>query len=379
MTAGCGDGAVVRRASVAGRALRRRLTAAAALLAALSAGPALAHDQPYSWLDLRLTGAGLEGRVTAHIVDLSHEAGNAVPESLLVPAFTARHAAALEAMLAPRLTLVADGDTLRPEWTGYEVVPARKAVAFTWRTAWSRMPGTLHVHGPLFPYDPQHETYLNLYESGALRHQDLLDHGRTDYDHFSGSRQGLLAVLRTFLLAGIHHIFIGPDHILFIVGLLLLGGRPLRLLKIVTAFTLAHSVTLALATLGIVNPPARLVEPAIALSIVAVGIGNLRAKPGAADGRAWVALGFGFIHGFGFASVLREFGLPREALGASLFAFNAGVEVGQACIVAVVAPLLALTRRRAPAQAPRVVAVGSVIVVLAGAWWFVERVFFPPR
>jgi hydrogenase/urease accessory protein HupE len=368
---GASGGALGSRAGLA--------AATAVVLVLLSAAPACAHDQPYSWLDLRLSRAGIEGRVTAHIVDLAHEAGIATPDSLLVPAFAARHTAALEAMLAPRLALLADGDTLRPTWTGHEAVPARKGIAFTWRTSWTRMPGTLRVEGPLFPYDPQHETYLNVYESGALRHQDLLDHTRTRYDHYTGSRQGLLAVLHTFLVAGMHHIFIGPDHILFIVGLLLLGGRPLRLLKIVTAFTLAHSVTLALATLGVVNPPARLVEPAIALSIVAVGIGNLRARPGAADGRAWVALGFGFIHGFGFASVLREFGLPREALGASLFAFNAGVEVGQACIVAVVAPVLALTRRRAPAQAPRVVAVGSVIVALAGGYWFVERVFFAPR
>jgi hypothetical protein len=360
-------------------AIRWRAAVAAALFALLCAAHVSAHDQPYSWLDLRLAGDGLEGRVTAHIVDLAHEAGIATPDSLLEPAFAARHAAALEAMLAPRLVLIADGDTLRPAWIGHEPVAARKALAFTWRTAWARAPGVLTVAGPLFPYDPQHETYLNVYESGALRHQDLLDHERTRYDHYTGSRQGLLAVFRTFLLAGIHHIFIGPDHILFIIGLLLPGGRPLQLLKIVTGFTLAHSVTLALATLGIVNPPARLVEPTIALSIVAVGIGNLRVRPGAADSRAWVALGFGFVHGFGFASVLRDFGLPREALGASLFAFNLGVEVGQACIVAVVAPLLALTRSRAPAQAPRVVAVGSVIVTLAGAYWFVERVFFAPR
>jgi hydrogenase/urease accessory protein HupE len=233
--------------------------------------------------------------------------------------------------------------------------------------------------GPLFAYDPQHETYLNVYESGVLRHQDLLDRSRTRYDHFTGGRQGLAAVLRTFLLAGIHHIFIGPDHILFIVGLLLLGGTAARLLKIITAFTLAHSVTLALATLGVVSPPSRVIEPAIALSIVTVGVGNLSARPSAPDGRLWAALGFGLIHGFGFASVLRDFGLPREALGVSLFAFNAGVEVGQACIVGVVAPLLALLRLRASGTAPRVVAAGSIVVALAGGYWFIERAFFPGR
>jgi len=352
---------------------------ASLLLMAVGAVEVWAHDQPYSWLDLRLGPDRLEGRVTAHIVDLAHECGLASPDSLLDPGALARHEPALRAALASRLLLMADGRLLRPEWTGMELLPPRKSVAFTWRTPWARPPGVLRVDGPLFPYDPQHETYLNVYESGTLRRQDLLTHARTRYDHFTGGRQGLLAVLSTFLLAGIHHIFIGPDHILFIVGLLLLGGSPRRLLKIVTAFTLAHSVTLALATLGVVTPPPRIVEPLIALSIVAVGIGNLRARPGAPDARTWAALGFGFIHGFGFASVLRDFGLPRQALGASLFAFNAGVEVGQACIVGVAAPLLAGIRAWTPRQAPRVVSVGSLGVTLAGGYWFVERLFFSGR
>lgn len=340
---------------------------------------ASAHDQPYSWLEVRLGPDQLEGRVTAHIVDFSHGVGLASPDSLLDASTLARHEPALQAALASRLVLRAGGDLLPPEWTGMEALPRRRSVAFTWRTPWPHPPGVLRVEGPLFPYDPQHETYLNLYESGTLCQQDVLTHAHARYDHFTGGRQGLLAVLRTFLLAGIHHIFIGPDHILFVVGLLLLGGSPARLLKIVTAFSLAHSVTLALATLGVVTPPPRLVEPVIALSIVAVGLGNLGTRRGGPDPRTWVALGFGFIHGFGFASVLRDFGLPRQALGASLFAFNAGVEVGQACIVGVVAPLLAWVGTGTPRKAPRVVSVGSLGVTLAGAYWFVERLVFLGR
>lgn len=361
-----------------------RLAWVGVALATLAFAPvARAHDQPYSWLELKLAPDGLDGKVTAHIVDLAHESGLAPPDSLLDAGYLARHAPALESMLAAHLPLAADGVVGAPQWTGFAAIPDRKTVAFTWHTAWPRLPGMLRIEGPLFPYDPQHETYLNVFENGTLRQQDLLTHTRTRYDHFTGGRQGVLAVLRTFLLAGIHHIFIGPDHILFIVGLLLLGGSPMRLLKIVTAFTLAHSVTLALATLGLVTPSPRLVEPVIALSIVAVGVGNLRTLrvtgPGAPDARTWVALGFGFIHGFGFASVLRDFGLPRQALGASLFAFNAGVEVGQACIVGVVAPLLALIRTQAPRQAPRVVLAGSLVVALAGGYWFVQRALFPGR
>src|SRR5439155_24263163 len=173
-----------------------------------------------------------------------------------------------------------------------------------------RPAGEIAVLGPLFPYDPPHETYLNRYEGGTLEHQDLLDRQHRAATYYAGTRQGVLAVVRAFVLQGVHHIFIGPDHILFIVGLLLLGGGIPRLLKIVTAFTVAHTVTLVLATLRIVNPPARVVEPAIALSIVYVGVESLLALRRERDWRAPIAFGFGFVHGFGFAGVLRELGLP---------------------------------------------------------------------
>jgi hypothetical protein len=93
--------------------------------------------------------------------------------------------------------------------------------------------------------------------------------------------------------------------------------------------------------------------------------------------RAWIALAFGLVHGFGFASVLREFGLPREALGWSLFSFNLGVEIGQLLIVTAVAGVLALVRQRNQAAARRLAFAGSLVVMAAGAYWFVERVFFP--
>ena len=150
-----------------------------------------------------------------------------------------------------------------------------------------------------------------------------------------------------------------------------------RLLGIVTAFTVAHSVTLSLAALDLVNLPASLIEPVIALSIVYVGIDNLMVGQGSRDLRAWTAFFFGFVHGFGFAGVLKEFGLPSQALGWSLFSFNLGVEIGQACIVVVVAGLLMTLRKRWPALDRRIVVLGSIVVILAGAYWFVERVFFP--
>jgi hypothetical protein len=198
---------------------------------------------------------------------------------------------------------------------------------------------------------------------------------------------GAVAVLRTFVPAGIHHIAIGPDHILFVLGLLLLGGGLARLLKIITSFTLAHSITLALASLGLVRLPSQLVEPLIALSIVFVAVETLAAHhraetarddasalPGLLrDRRAPLAFGFGLIHGFGFASVLAEFGLPREALGWSLFGFNFGVEIGQAVIVLLVAPPLAWLARRSPTLHMKTVRVLAFTIAAAGGFWFVQR------
>src|SRR3954453_14641495 len=176
----------------------------------------------------------------------------------------------------------------------------------------------------------------------------ILDGRHPHFEYFAGTRQGVLAVVKKFLPAGIHHILIGPDHILFLVGLLLLGGSLRQLLLVVTSFTIAHSITLSLAALNIVTPPARLIEPAIALSIVYVGADNLLLR-GGRDVRAWIAFAFGFIHGFGFANVLREMDLPSRALGWSLFSFNVGVEIGQLVVVVVVASALAVLRARSAA------------------------------
>ncbi len=186
-------------------------------------------------------------------------------------------------------------------------------------------------------------------------------------------QQSTLIVIRQFVREGVHHIFIGPDHILFVVGLLLLGGTIKQLLKIVTAFTIAHSITLVLATLNIVTPPARLIEPAIALSIIFVGAHAILARGQTRDWRLLFAFGFGFIHGFGFANVLRAMELPRHALGWSLFSFNLGVEVGQACIVLAVAPALGFLAQKSATLSRRIVAAGSFAVIAAGAFWFTQR------
>jgi hypothetical protein len=255
-----------------------------------------------------------------------------------------------------------------------EPAPERHGVLLRFRIPTAR-PGALSILTRMFTYDPIHQTFVNVYEDDALRQQMIFNRESREYVYYTGSTQGALAVMATFIPSGIHHILIGPDHILFLIGLLLLGGSWLALVKIVTAFTLGHSLTLSLAALNLVTPSDRVIEPAIALSIVFVGADNLVRGSGR-DVRAWVALVFGLVHGFGFANVLREFGLPTEALGWSLFSFNVGVEIGQLAIVLLVATALELIRRRSNVIGSRVAVAGSVVVIAAGAYWFVERVFF---
>lgn len=339
------------------------------------AQPAAAHPVPFSYLDLRLNADAVEGSLVVHMFDAAHDLNIEPAERLLEPATAAQHSAALASMLAARFTVSADGRTLTPQWSALEVLADRQSVRLPVRYALSSRPGTLQVTAVMFPYDPQHQTFLNVYEGEALT-QAILDRGRTRFEYFAGSRQGVLAVVGKFLPAGIHHILIGPDHLLFLVGLLLLGGTVRQLAVIVTSFTVAHSITLSLAALNLVSPPARIIEPAIALSIIYVGADNLLIKDGR-DVRAWIAFAFGFIHGFGFANVLREMDLPPRALGWSLFAFNVGVEIGQLLIVAAVATALAALRSWNEAAGRRLAFAGSLVVMAAGAFWFIQRVFFP--
>lgn len=185
---------------------------------------------------------------------------------------------------------------------------------------------------------------------------------------FAGTKsRSTLDILRM----GIEHILEGADHLLFLLGLIL-GVRRLRdIVLVATAFTLGHSVSLSVATLGLVVPPSRLVEPLIALSLVWVGVENL--FKGEAKGRWRIAALFGLIHGFGFASALRELGLPQAQVGWALLGFNAGVEVGQLAVLLPLVPLLALLRKRERLEklSARVLSSG---VALAGLVWFVARV-----
>jgi len=170
---------------------------------------------------------------------------------------------------------------------------------------------------------------------------------------------------------GIEHILTGYDHLVFLFGLIIVGGRLRSTILALTAFTVAHSITLGLSALGIWSPGPSIVEPAIALSIAYVGVENWFVRN--IDRRWLITFPFGLVHGFGFAGALREISLPAGQVPVALAAFNGGVELGQLLVLAAIVPALALLRRRVW-FARYGVRFASAVVAIAGAVWFVARI-----
>ena len=191
--------------------------------------------------------------------------------------------------------------------------------------------------------------------------------------------RGLLGVAGAYLKHGIEHILFGYDHLLFVLALILIVRSARVLLLTVTAFTIAHSITLSLATLGVVRVPGPPVEAAIALSILLLACEIIRSKQGQVGLTAkwpWlVAFSFGLLHGFGFASALAEIGLPQRDIPLALFAFNVGVEIGQLIFIAIVLSALAFARRvKFPPVFERYAStVATYAIGIMAAFWFIER------
>ena len=181
------------------------------------------------------------------------------------------------------------------------------------------------------------------------------------------------ATFREFFVMGVEHILTGPDHLLFLFGLLIAMSQFRATVWVITCFTLAHSTTLALAAFDVVRISGRFVEPLIAATIIYVGMENLLRSEGP-TGRWRLTLIFGLVHGLGFATDLKErlAGIIGAEITVPLLSFNLGVELGQMAVAALVLPLIWWLRSE-PALVQRSVPVCSVLVVLAGAWWLLQR------
>jgi hypothetical protein len=246
----------------------------------------------------------------------------------------------------------------------------QRLVTITFRNPLLSAPEDVTLTFDFFEQLGEAHTVLGAFEWNGHEDEVIFTRFEPDYLYDTGCVTSLGEQLGQYFKLGVKHIFLGYDHIAFLLALLFVK-RFVDLLKIITAFTVAHTITLALAVLQIVRIPPQLVEVGIAVTIMYVAAENLWKQDHA---YRWLfTFGFGLVHGFGFASVVRELGLPSGGLARSLLSFNLGVEAGQIVIVGALWPLLWWINRRASASMLRIAA--SVVIFLLGAAWFCERTF----
>jgi hypothetical protein len=393
----------------------------AALLVAVSAG---AHTRSVSYSSWRLDDAGARVRVRVPLLELSRKGFD--------PRLDIDTGGRAASYLAEHLSLAMGGRAC-----ALREPPEARAAAdgfghFAWRVACEASGAATLTSAILLREAPSHLHFARVEREGQEPLERVLTAGEPAWTlpAAGAAAQGARAQgtsLAGYVVLGVEHILSGWDHLAFVLALLLLARRLAEVAALVTAFTIAHSVTLALAVLGVVRPDAAAVEALIGFSIALVAAENAwllggrgRGVPAAATAcllgvaalamfgigsvsaatafglalftachfgllarvarpeglRAAVAFAFGLIHGFGFAGVLAEMQLPPERTVPALFGFNAGVELGQLAIVCLVWPALRWLARASPQRGYRAVAeVGSAAILATGLHWFVQRTF----
>lgn len=372
---------------------------ALSLIAWLVGAPAAwghATGESYVWLNVETSH--LEGRFEIRITDLQTDLGINIPDD---PAAERQaildSAAQVQTYLRDNFSMSAEGQPLAYEFTTTDVTVEADGLGsfaqYFFRTPEMTVPEQIDIRNTvLLEKDRFHRTLLCIeYDKQRNKQYGEEFTAMVFASHTSeqtldlANIEGLLRV-RDFVWQGVLHIWIGIDHVLFLIALLLTAvlvrkddqWQPVddfktafwKIVGIVTAFTVAHSITLALAALDIFNLPSRFVESIIALSIVLVAINNIKPK---FHDKSWLLIFFfGLFHGMGFASVMGELPFRMMHLTQIILAFNIGVELGQLAIVFAVFPIIFLLRKHSLYQ-PVVLIGGSVAVGLIAAWWFLER------
>jgi hypothetical protein len=362
----------------------------ALLLVALWPTVAAAHKPSDSYLALSMQGEGVVGQWDIALRDLDYAIGlDADADGAITWGEVKAKRAEIVGYAMSRLAVAADGSGC-PTKVGDLLIDNHSDGAYVvlrFSAACPTSPSAFSVRYRLFfDLDPQHRGLLRLEAAGTTVAAVFAP--ATADQTFTLSSPRLFSQFLAYLGAGVTHIWTGYDHMLFLLSLLLPavvarnnnrwtpseGFRAsfLEVVKVVSAFTLAHSITLGLATFGVVSLPARVSESAIAASVVLAALNNL--VPVVGNGRWLVAFGFGLIHGFGFANVLADLGLTAGALALALVGFNLGVELGQIVIVGAFLPLAYFSRRTTFYRRFALMGGSSAIAAVA-ALWFVERAF----
>jgi hypothetical protein len=364
---------------------------------------AWAHQSGNSYLDIQVRQGVVQVVLDYPVRDVARELGLTDPAALdraalqaartrLADAFLAKLAIEIDdqplqlADAGQQMTVRGDGLYVRQLLTGHWGLDGRATASGTQaESAAAIAPGTMRLQYRFF--DSQRaetsdgRAFVRVTAGNAFETATVLD-ATQPKRLLSLRRYAVWEVIASYAWEGLRHIWDGLDHLLFLVCLMIPGLLPrepapgawrpaaMHAVKVVTAFTLAHSVTLAAAVMGWIEPPERLVESAIAGSIAITAALNLSGSVGQHHWK--LAAGFGLIHGFGFAGGLRELGLSSDRLLESLLGFNLGVEAGQLLLLALIAPLAALLSRR-PAVSRWSAQCASVAILAFSGFWFVER------
>lgn len=346
------------------------------IVAACLATDALAHQTKLSSSRLTMTGGDVAGQIELNAIDLNVATGATLTgtDGKVNAEQLSGQLAAVQAYVEQHVTLSADEAPCDAQWES--AVPKDDHVVLARR--WQCPADATQVYRvTLFhEIDPVSRHMVSV--DGDRRFIGLLG-VKTPQMVLVHSAASKWQTVARYIASGIEHIAIGYDHIAFLLAVIVLGRRFWPLFKVVTAFTIAHSITLTLAVLDIVTLPSNLVETLIAASIVYVAAENFFVRD--IRHRWWITFAFGLIHGFGFASVLRDYGLPQDAVGLALFSFNVGVEIGQLLIVLAAIVIWQLGVRLAAALGVQVTEkrerqvslIISGAVLIAGLFWLGQR------
>lgn len=370
--------------------MKRGLWVVWIVLALLSAA-ARAHNPDTSYARCVVTDGAVELRLTCDVFTLLKITDlDADHDGRLTRTELRNGAPAVQRFLREHVLVEIDGqaadlgDSPEPVWPNLsaESIPApewhaaESLIAFPFRHRVSQAPHEVALTFTFFPQLGARHTVLGVFEHRGQTQEVTFTEGEPDYlfdaryTAAAPSSETIPAAVKRFFKLGVEHIFLGYDHICFLLALIVVS-RLRELVKIITSFTIAHSITLILAALKVVTLPQRFIECGVAATIVYVAVENLWRKNIA---HRWVlTFVFGLIHGFSFANVLAGLGLPREATIRCLLSFNVGVEIGQLAIVLAALPIVLILSKQ-PYGAKVKMAV-SVIVAIFGLGWFIERAF----
>lgn len=401
--------------------LKKTMLAALVLLLSVIPASVYAHAPNQSYIFLRIYDESIGGRFEITIDDINTALGLELDENLSMQELKP-YLSRLQSYLSSRTTFRSGDQVFQIRFTEVEMVSLENLGTFVQMNfdleGVKQVPPALNVdYRVLFDQDPKHQGLLVIeynWKAGIINNEamvSLIFTGNDTAQELALADASVLQGFTSMIKMGMWHIFIGLDHILFLVALLLPAvvrrnsdgtvlttGNPgtgqavtgmlamtqsswipvdkfrpafIYVLKIVTLFTIAHTITLSLAALEIIVLPSRFVESVIALSIGLAAYHNIR--PLVRNEVLMIAFGFGLFHGFGFASVLGEKGLGGDYMTLSLLGFNLGVEVGQILIICLIFPILFLLRTSA--AYPKILIYGSGLLILIALYWFVERSF----